>query len=493
MKKTIAMVCALVALVSCNKQMTEPALQDEGKQKVQVELTINRADVFGGTKAAAASSIVKNDWYEDDVVFVFFEGVGGVSDAKHLKATCTDAVNKTWSITEEAGLDLSTDLSASGKMLAVFLPYGSDALPVEDGLGGFSLLQLVDGELVPYRGYFLYDDTATFTFDGTKLEGALNLTAYAPSEGPLVHFDIAGYASGDAYELYQEYVCPICLNGISVSTGVNVTTGGAGKAIPGYVDGQKGVLSFSGVLPEMPVQKAEFQFSVNDAAKSTLYTMNAGAKRVPTVATSIGLGNLSKWTATEYVDLGIKNDAGQRVMWAKKNLGATTEKGEGSYGLYFAWGETTGYPLEGNLTDGYTCSHSFNTNPIYEVDANKNLKPEYDAAHVALGGLWRMPTQVEWEALIENTNIPDYTSGTVDSGKTFTGKGDYEGKSVFFPAAGGVFKNTVAGQGETGNYWLSSEYDTDKAWYLGLSFNGVRQGWYETYDGFTVRPVFAID
>ena len=488
MKKTIAMLCAVVALLSCNKQMTEPALQDEGKQKVQVELTIDRADIFGGTKAVATSSIVKNEWYKDDVVFVFFEGVGGVSDAKHLKATCTDAVNKTWSITEEAGLDLAADLGAGGRMLAVFLPYGSDALPVEDGTGGFSLLQLVDGDLVPYRGYFLYDDTATYTFDGTKLEGALNLTAYVPSEGPLVHFDVAGYAADDSYEMYQEYVCPLCLNGISVSSGVNVTTGGAGKAIPGYVDGQKGILSFSGVLAAPATGKAEFQFSVNDAAESTLYTMNAGAKRVPTVATSIGLGNLNKWTATEYVDLGIVNGAGKRVMWAKKNLGATAESGEGSYGNYYAWMKTDGYSLSGTF-GSYTCSHTFN-------EANYALDTDGDPATAELKGLWRMPTVDEFSLLGNNTAIRAIVSdGSVEFGLSLIGLGNYKDNSVFFPAAGNVIETDIREQGERGAYWSSTDRSNNgKGSHLYFSMEFFYPCINVTpYYGMPVRPVFAID
>lgn len=34
-------------------------------------------------------------------------------------------------------------------------------------------------------------------------------------------------------------------------------------------------------------------------------------------------------------------------MWARRNVGATAERGPGSYGLYFAFGSTRGYALLG--------------------------------------------------------------------------------------------------------------------------------------------------
>ena len=51
-----------------------------------------------------------------------------------------------------------------------------------------------------------------------------------------------------------------------------------------------------------------------------------------------GLDNSSedKEDDEEFVDLGLPSG----TLWATKNLGASSKT---DYGLYFAWGETTGY------------------------------------------------------------------------------------------------------------------------------------------------------
>ena len=50
MKKSLAILGAMLALLACNKQMDEPTVQEEGTQEVLVEFTVNRTDAFAGTK-----------------------------------------------------------------------------------------------------------------------------------------------------------------------------------------------------------------------------------------------------------------------------------------------------------------------------------------------------------------------------------------------------------------------------------------------------------
>ena len=98
----------------------------------------------------------------------------------------------------------------------------------------------------------------------------------------------------------------------------------------------------------------------------------------------------------EYVDLGLPSGN----LWAKCNIGADTEE---DAGLYFQWGDTQGYTAEqvgvdkqfgSNFSDykwygdgGFT---KYNT-----VDNKLTLDLEDDAAHVLMGGNWRMPTSDE--------------------------------------------------------------------------------------------------
>jgi hypothetical protein len=61
---------------------------------------------------------------------------------------------------------------------------------------------------------------------------------------------------------------------------------------------------------------------------------------------------------------------------------------------------------------------------VFEVE-NDVLKPSYDAAHVALKGLWRLPTKEEFSLLVKGT-----TNSFADGGMTFSGAG----QTMFLPA-----------------------------------------------------------
>ena len=186
-------------------------------------------------------------------------------------------------------------------------------------------------------------------------------------------------------------------------------------------------------------------------------------------------------------------------MWAKKNLGATAVTGEGSYGNYYAWGGTTGYPLEGNFTDGYTVTHEFSSDtvPGYEVDEDGNLKPEYDAAHVALKGIWRMPAKAEFTALINNTDHPSFDNGSVESGMTFTSKvSGYTDKYVFFPAAGKIQNTSLSDNGSSVRYWASTLENVGD-FVRGSCLKAVNNNPDVISDynfwGIPIRPVFSVE
>ncbi len=110
----------------------------------------------------------------------------------------------------------------------------------------------------------------------------------------------------------------------------------------------------------------------------------------------------------EAVDLGLS------VKWASFNLGAGNPEGAGDY---FAWGEIQ--PKEDYTWATYKWCEGgektltkYNTNSEYGfVDKKKKLDPEDDAAHVLLGGTWRIPTHLELEELMnpDNCTLSSYT------------------------------------------------------------------------------------
>ncbi len=208
----------------------------------------------------------------------------------------------------------------------------------------------------------------------------------------------------------------------------------------------------------------------------------------------------------EAVDIGlvIKRADGTSypLKLASFNLGASKEY---EYGDYYAWGETEPYytsldPLvwskRNNVELKYDWSSYLYANGAYNkinkycYDTDKwhywdgpgdapdglyTLEPGDDAANRKLGGLWRMPTDVEMKAFIELTkDKANYRWGFI-SVMDANGEAVMDpygnkvkgwmltqlstGNSVFFPAAGFCYQNeTGINIGKNGAYWSSSLY-----------------------------------
>ena len=190
------------------------------------------------------------------------------------------------------------------------------------------------------------------------------------------------------------------------------------------------------------------------------------------------LENIPTHNVYEYVDLGLPSG----LKWATCNVGASNPQ---DCGLYFAWGETTGYTAD-QVTAGV---RKFDSASYTASAISTDLKPEQDAAHVNLGGNWRMPTEVEFQELIDNCNVvwTDDYNGTGIKGRTFTS--NVNGKSVFFPAAGYCIDSSVNNVGSRGYYWSASRYSSYSAWRL--SFGSGSQALYDLYGyyGYSVRGV----
>ena len=107
----------------------------------------------------------------------------------------------------------------------------------------------------------------------------------------------------------------------------------------------------------------------------------------------------------EYVDLGLPS----KTMWATCNVGSSTPEDEG---LLFQFGRVDGYRF-GHI------NNKFRLNKQNKQDTGSEYIPvttsgkiykkheildlEDDAAHVNMGGKWRMPTKDELKELVDNT------------------------------------------------------------------------------------------
>ena len=228
------------------------------------------------------------------------------------------------------------------------------------------------------------------------------------------------------------------------------------------------------------------------------------------------------YASLETVDLGLPS----KLKWAKCNIGANSEE---ESGLYFQWGDTQGYTAEqvgnreGLKAFNYWNDYKFsidgsdsNFSKYNRSDSKTVLDPEDDAAHVNMGGNWRMPTFDEYKELCFNTDIylvpteGEEIQGTAQGqggsvtikwasqikgtlkGVKFYKKGDKQ-TYMFVPAAGDALEGSMQVVGQVGVLWSSSlgSSDVQCAWYFDFhAFGGIvsNDG---RYYGLPVRGVLA--
>ena len=181
----------------------------------------------------------------------------------------------------------------------------------------------------------------------------------------------------------------------------------------------------------------------------------------------------------EYVDLGLPSG----TLWATCDIGANSPE---EAGLYFAWGETSGYTAEQVGTDkNFTWEDYQLGNTNAPIDENNNLKPEYDAATANWGDGWRMPTKAEFEELMTLPHKWDSSR----RGYSFTDANENELLFVFaggYASGGNVYALSVGGHCRSGSFCHA---DVNGAWTL--HFNSVRYiiDYGSCFIGYAVRPV----
>ena len=176
----------------------------------------------------------------------------------------------------------------------------------------------------------------------------------------------------------------------------------------------------------------------------------------------------------EYIDLGLPS----KTMWATCNVGA--DKPE-DYGLLFQFGRVDGYRYDDtnhkfrtnaqNLKDGSISEYIplTTTGKIYKT--NELLDLADDAAHVNMGGKWRMPTKDELEELFNNTTHKVETLNGV-KGMMFTSK--INDKRFFIPFAGYWYNGSFYAIGSDAYVWSSRVHSSIvyRVTRLSLDFNG---------------------
>lgn len=198
----------------------------------------------------------------------------------------------------------------------------------------------------------------------------------------------------------------------------------------------------------------------------------------------------------KYVDLGLPSG----LLWATMNVGANSET---DYGLYFQWGDTQGYTASevgsgeekkafkwSDYKYGNGGSSAADMTKYNSTDKKTTLDLKDDAARVNMGGNWRMPTEAEFQELINNTTSQQVTNynGSGISGRLFTAS---NGNTLFFPDAG-VAANGMVSVRYGNNLFSSSLYSSYVIQCWSLWFYGSNNVKLDKIDRSTGLPVRGV-
>ncbi|MBE6319021.1 MAG: hypothetical protein E7081_08635 [Bacteroidales bacterium] len=194
-------------------------------------------------------------------------------------------------------------------------------------------------------------------------------------------------------------------------------------------------------------------------------------------------------------------DLGLSVLWADRNIGASSPECNGDY---FSWGETTikekytwltykffidsddsGYPWKTNGEEDEDCTPNELSNLGEDIAGTV-----YDAAYTLWGEDWMMPTRQQWNELIENCR---WTITTQNSNKGYKVTSKINGNSIFLPIAGYRCDTTLHAK-DAPFYWSStsepsSPYHAFGAYFEFFACAPPYTGFWHRYNGLSIRPV----
>jgi uncharacterized protein (TIGR02145 family) len=104
---------------------------------------------------------------------------------------------------------------------------------------------------------------------------------------------------------------------------------------------------------------------------------------------------------------------------------------------------------------------------------------------------FRVPTNTQWDGILDTNNNPQSTTGTWSSGATNYTSARKFGDALILPAAGprDVSSGELSLRGYHGGYWSSSEYTSNSTWRLGFHSGGAGTISNSRLYGFSVRCI----
>lgn len=175
----------------------------------------------------------------------------------------------------------------------------------------------------------------------------------------------------------------------------------------------------------------------------------------------------------ECVDMALPSG----IKWATCNVGASSPEESGDC---VAWGEIE--PKSEYTIDNYHAE----SGAIGDIGGDE----QHDVARIVRGGHWKMPTQADYQELVDNCA---WTWTTLRGVKGYKVVSPKNGNSIFLPAVGWRIGSVWYSRGESGCYWSATreECDVDKCCYLYFDEENYFVSWHVGHVGRPVRPVWV--
>ena len=183
--------------------------------------------------------------------------------------------------------------------------------------------------------------------------------------------------------------------------------------------------------------------------------------------------------------------------WAEVNVGAASAS---DCGLFYSWGGTKG-TVRGSTAafDGACPTMDQSVSQLQSaniVGSDGNLAKAYDAAHMTMGGSWRMPTKTELDGLFDTSRctISAETVGDVKCLR-ISGIGDFADKSILLPCVGFYQNDGCYGGDQWCGYYTSAtpNNNTTQACGVQITTSGLFAATPNRNNGYTVRAVSTVD
>ena len=218
---------------------------------------------------------------------------------------------------------------------------------------------------------------------------------------------------------------------------------------------------------------------------STLESLKSSGKNKEAFGTVRGFATTPRTVPTGTVEMGLS------VLWADRNLGASSPEGIGDY---YCWGEVetkseysvSTYKWCGGSTSGANGFTKYNGSEVWGpvVDNKTRLEPADDAATVVLGAPWRIATKAEWQELIDhcdwemNEEFVCKVTSRITGASIYLVSVGYRSHSVPTPGNNGAY---LSSEKEPSGFtcralWMRENIAIDNAFrYYGMQVRPVRE------------------